>query len=842
MKGGSDTATRDIKTRFKLEGEQEFKKQMTDAANAIKVLNSEQKLAKAQFEATGNAEQYAAEQARILREQIKQQEKAVEAAESAVKGLTENGVQPNDKAMQQWRTKLANARTTLIQMQTKLEGVEGELADQSESLETAEGSAESYNEEMAKVGEGINIANTIDAIDRIRDRLKQVITAAAQAVKAVWELGANAGHWADDIQTAATQVGVDAETYQSWKYASRFIDTEVDDIVRSWQDIDKKMKDSESTVSMEFESHMAELGIATRQAGTTFRDSQDIFWDAIDYLNGIEDSATLARDATYIFGQDWRKLQPLIDAGSAAYAEMAEQGRDVAVVSNEEVAALAAVDDSIQDLEARAEKLKLEALAALAPTFESVAQSLSEAVTAFNEFVSSDEGQAALNQLNETVGGLVDSFLGTGGETFTSLVLGAKDAVGKLTEALGWLNDNQGLVIGAVGGIGAAFAGLTVAKDVLTFVQLLNGIKSFKLFSGGSGAGSAVGNAAQAAKSAIGSSAVGVPLGAGLFVGTVAAASAAIDASATNAMNQKIEQTEQLAEDAASATGEVNNLSDALRTLNQIYQGEAGAEAFKTMDLESMRNMVPNAWIYQYLDQFGTIDNWMQSGEPVGAQSLDLAENLIDELTAYIEKNKAEQAAVEAGAGVAEGLAEGLNNSADTATEASQALADSIIETAQTALDEHSPSGVFEEIGANASIGLANGIYRNSGAAIRAAQQLANAVTAIMRSVLRINSPSKVFEELGTYTGEGFALGLQGSTDAVNKAINTMLGVTGRTPSIALPDVYSPTPANRARGRTGSMGNDTVNVTMVLDERVLGEVMAPIVNQELGARIQAVRR
>ena len=63
-------ATREIKTRFKLEGEQEFKRAMSDAANATKVLDSEMKLAKAQFEQTGDAEAYAAEQARILKEKI----------------------------------------------------------------------------------------------------------------------------------------------------------------------------------------------------------------------------------------------------------------------------------------------------------------------------------------------------------------------------------------------------------------------------------------------------------------------------------------------------------------------------------------------------------------------------------------------------------------------------------------------------------------------------------------------------------------------------------------------------------------------------------------------------
>ena len=60
-------ATREIKTRFALEGEQKYKSTMKDAANAVKVLNSQQKLAKAQFQQTGDAEKYNAQQAEILK-------------------------------------------------------------------------------------------------------------------------------------------------------------------------------------------------------------------------------------------------------------------------------------------------------------------------------------------------------------------------------------------------------------------------------------------------------------------------------------------------------------------------------------------------------------------------------------------------------------------------------------------------------------------------------------------------------------------------------------------------------------------------------------------------------
>ena len=92
-------ATREIKTRFALEGEQKYKSTMKDAANAVKVLNSQQKLAKAQFQQTGDAEKYNAQQAEILKKKIEEQKKAVEAAEQAIKALTENGVAQNSRQM-----------------------------------------------------------------------------------------------------------------------------------------------------------------------------------------------------------------------------------------------------------------------------------------------------------------------------------------------------------------------------------------------------------------------------------------------------------------------------------------------------------------------------------------------------------------------------------------------------------------------------------------------------------------------------------------------------------------------------------------------------------------------
>lgn len=497
--------TREIKTRFKLEGEQQYKKAMTDAASAIKVLNSEEKLAKAQFEATGDAQEYATEQARILKAQIEEQRKAVKAAEDAVKSLTENGVDKNSTQMQKWRTKLNNARTSLMNMETRLDKVGTELGEETTEFNKGENAAKTYDDQLQKVGHKIDVAIAIESINKITSAIENTVKMAAKVSKAIWDAGVDAGKWADDVATAANQIGVDPETYQSWVYASRFIDTSVDDIVKNWRDIDSKMI-ADGEARTEFMASMAKRGIAVMdQATQQARSGSAIFWDAVDYLHGISDETERSSEAMKLFGNDWRRLNPLITSGSKAYKDLADEGRSVAVVSNENIAALGGFDDKVQGLEASFQKLKMDTLAALAPTFSQVADALQKAVTALNEFVASEEGQAALAGLNEALSGLISAFLGedNGKGTFASIVDKAKGAVQNFTNAVTWIKDNSDAVAAGVGAVAAAYAGLKIASGVLTFTQLLKALPLDKLkavFGGKSAAAEGLGQSA--AKSA----------------------------------------------------------------------------------------------------------------------------------------------------------------------------------------------------------------------------------------------------------------------------------------------------------------------------------------------------
>ena len=926
--------TRDIKTRFKLEGEQEFKRAMSDAASAVKVLNSEEKLAKAQFEATGDAQQYAADQARSLKEQIEQQKKAVKAAEDAIKALTEHGVDKNSTQMQKWRTKLNNAKTSLTQMQTRLDKVGTELSEEETGFKNAETAGRNFQSGMEEVAKGINLANAITAIDNVKEHIEAIVRGAAKAAKAMWDMGVEGSKWADDLATAANVAGIDVETYQSWQYASRFIDTSVDDIVKNFKDIDNNfsaggdtLRDYQALLAeigiasaksddgmrftqdtffnlidylhnikdetertkhavklfgddweklnplikvgsagfkeaeknggktlKQYQAIMAELGVSTQKTAVSMRSGQEIFWDLIDYLHNIGDDTERTRQAIKLFGNDWRKLNPLITEGSAAYKEMAEQGRSVAVVSAENVSALESMNDSYEDMQARLTTFQMDALSALAPTFNQVADALSKAITAMDDFVKSKEGQAALSELNDAMSGLIKAFLGddNGQGTFESIVTGAKDAVTKLTDALTWLKDNGQTVKKIIMGMAVAWAGLTVSKEVLTFIMLLRALpldKLSALFTGGKGLTGATGGGALGGGG--GNVAGPVPTsaktaGSGLIAGFKHIAGAAAPYLATAAVTagfgalmdkwsteKNYGQYNNIIEQMQTAMGYASDKAEELRQnilkLREAWgqgSGEgvtAGREFFAANAAQIYAQMPDLAIFERWKDVFGEVGDFSPEKMQKFIGVFDPETGIWDSTATFAShwedfiREYTEHAAV---------LAETAEEQGEAASEA---LATGLEETAGEAMEQ------AEIAGENVSIGMANGIYEKSDEAEKAARYLAARVAAGCSQLLMIHSPSRVFEQFGEYVGEGFAMGIDESTGAVDAAMGRMMSVTTRRP------VRGRGSANESAG-TGMGAGDMVHVTLVLDDEVLGDVMAPIINDKIGARIAATRR
>lgn len=834
-------ATRDIKTRFALEGEQKYKSAMKDAANAIKVLNSQEKLAKAQFMQTGDAQKYAATQADILKKKIEEQKAAVAAAEQAIKDLTANGVEPSSKQFQDWELKMNNAQTSLTKMETELQNLSQESTDA--NTQTSE-----LGDTLGSLDKKANIDAVVKGVGKINDALGAAVTKVKELAKELINSIKESAAWADDLATQAIIYGMDVETLQRMRYAAEIIDTDVETIIKARQKLEQAMKSGK-------EDQFALFGVHTKRYGE-FRNWEDVFWETGDALMHLTDGLTgsaldakiIERDtaAMDLFGKSWRELLPLFTAGREKYDEVMNS---TSVVSEENVGKLTELDDAIKTTNQELTTLKTTVEAALAPALTEVANSLTEMFKKLNEYLATEEGKEKLKALEDAVREL---FSGLTDVDFGAALDKAKAALDKLKEGLNWIKDHKNQVIDAIKAIGLAFLGLKAIEGLGNIFQFINGAKGLAgkggkttatqsptvlptgTGTGGSGTGSAGGNASGTGESSANPATVtlgsllnslvnGMPIkfvldqtGELLHMLDDELAGLTAEEQQRKVFEHDFGITPEEFEewkkkkygtdtsggvtmkDAAEQSDKAFRFSEEQKALTeQIYDNwDDDDEAVALMDkLEEMLGKD----VYKKVED--ELYDLMQSGDYFG-------EDLPDTFFSDIEEALPEKAET-IGKDSADKLGEGFKGEAGTAAKAAK------------------------EVGEQSSVGLGNGIDAKSDVAINAAKRLAGAVRDTLKSALKIGSPSKVMEEFGSYITEGLANGITGGLGVVNSAAATMArAVTGGVDSASFAGGFS------AMTQDGQM----VNVTLMIDSERLTSVVVPLVNQSMGEEINLMRR
>jgi len=95
------------------------------------------------------------------------------------------------------------------------------------------------------------------------------------------------------------------------------------------------------------------LGVRVTDATGNLRDSETVFAELITALGSVENASERDALAMSIFGKSALELNPLIKAGSEELARLADEAHEVgAVMSEEDVAAFEAFDDTLASLQA----------------------------------------------------------------------------------------------------------------------------------------------------------------------------------------------------------------------------------------------------------------------------------------------------------------------------------------------------------------------------------------------------------------------------------------------------------------------------------------------------------
>ena len=472
-------ATNSANVKMGVTGVSQFKTSMNQAKQAVKTLDAQLALTEKEFKASGDAEAYMAKKSAELQAKLEAQKNVVDNAQKALDAMAKNGVDRSSASYQKLYQEMLRAKGEMLDTETAMSNI-------SVAGDEAADGVDSMNQQLKRVGDGINIQNVTDALGKISDGMGDVIKKSWKMGEAIVQATLGAGSWADELGATATQYedtlrlfggGRSAtDTLQRMRKTANLIDTDVDTILNA-QDKLKKNKEKGDKEAM---GAWAYLGIDPNGKGDV-----DLFWEtgeAIAKLGTTEDKVSYAQK---LFGKSWRELLPLFTTGRKEYEKTMNSWN---VVEDEQLDNLGKMDDQYQKLQGEWETFKNELLSTFSGPLTEGMEKITGLFEALNDYLDTPEGQAMLEQMGKTITQLINDLTNVSPE---DVINGLSGVVDGIRDGLEWISENSELVVGAVEAFIAAWGAVKVAEGITTVMKLISGIQG--LTSGGAAAGAAAG-------------------------------------------------------------------------------------------------------------------------------------------------------------------------------------------------------------------------------------------------------------------------------------------------------------------------------------------------------------
>lgn len=119
---------RDIRATIGVDGEKEFTAALNDAVRSMKLMDGEMKKVSAAYELSGDQTEYLAQKSRLLDSEMRQQERIVDALTGALSDA-EKKYEGNTYKIDQYRTKLNAAETTMLKLRKASADTDKELEE-----------------------------------------------------------------------------------------------------------------------------------------------------------------------------------------------------------------------------------------------------------------------------------------------------------------------------------------------------------------------------------------------------------------------------------------------------------------------------------------------------------------------------------------------------------------------------------------------------------------------------------------------------------------------------------------------------------------------------------------
>ena len=402
----------------KLTGESEYRKALADISSNLKVLNSEMKTVTSQYDKNDKSVENLSSQNEVLNKKIDEQKNKVDVLAKALEqSKAETG--ENSSQTKKWQTELNNAQAELNTLNRKVEDNKSAMAEATDTTKDEAEAVEDFGKEAEKSGDKALSLGDIIKANLISDAIKSGLQALANGISAVGSaMGdalADGTAYADNLLTLSTQTGLSTDTLEKYNAVSELADVSLETFTGSLAKTTKAMGEAQKGSAKYVEAY-DKLGVKVTDANGNLRDSEAVFWESIDALNGIANETERDALAMEIFGKKAQDLNTIVAMGSEGFKELEQTAVDMgAVLGGEGLNALGSLDDQMQIFSSTMGSTGNILASAFAPAISGAMEGINGIAGEFNQLIvailGGGEGDIDdhLEQFAESIVGLVDN-------------------------------------------------------------------------------------------------------------------------------------------------------------------------------------------------------------------------------------------------------------------------------------------------------------------------------------------------------------------------------------------------------------------------------------------------
>lgn len=194
--------------------------------------------------------------------------------------------------------------------------------------------------------------------------------------------------YASGIQDAADRTNSSIQGFQVLSNLLAQVGGEAEDAEKAFDTFNKGVANAAAGADASFAGLLKKMKIPLRDAQGNLRSLEQVLPDVADAFAANRNPAIQARMAMELFGKSGKKLIPVLNGGRQAYTDwIKEQQRLGLIVSNDAVAGMDNLGDSVSVLNLQMKSQLVQSLAALVPVIQPIIKDMSEWIAKNKEWL-----------------------------------------------------------------------------------------------------------------------------------------------------------------------------------------------------------------------------------------------------------------------------------------------------------------------------------------------------------------------------------------------------------------------------------------------------------------------